>query len=138
MYWVINPGSGKTIEVMLGGFDFTWSHNRQFVARMDVMADWGSREKKGKPLGEHDGVLLNRDGLFVYPSERTGGQSMDDGETHDLGYGAMPRFVWSLDDKWVAFTDLIGPQAIGMWLSSVQAVRCYATPCRSIRTSTQL
>ena len=32
MYWVINPDSGKTIEVMRGGFEYIWSHNRQFVA----------------------------------------------------------------------------------------------------------
>ena len=31
-YWVLKPGSGKTIQVMSGGFDFIWSHNRRFVA----------------------------------------------------------------------------------------------------------
>ncbi len=108
MYWVLDPVSGKTIQVMSGGFDFIWSHNRRFVARY-VMADWGVGQEK-KPLAMHDGVLLNRDGVFVYPPERTGGQSTDDGQTHDLGYGDMPRFVWSPDDNWVAFTDLIGPQ----------------------------
>ena len=36
MYWVLDPSSGKTIEVMFGGFDFIWSHNRQFVARLQV------------------------------------------------------------------------------------------------------
>jgi hypothetical protein len=39
MYWVINPGSGKTIKVMSGGFEYTWSHNRKFAATWGVSRD---------------------------------------------------------------------------------------------------
>lgn len=108
MYWVLNRGSGKTIQVMAGGFDFIWSHNRLFVARLRASYSCeGIHEGYGCP--EHDAVLLNRDEVYLYPPENTG-KNFDDSHSHDIGLGTYPLFVWSPDDKWVAFTDLIGPE----------------------------
>jgi len=102
-YLVMDPGSGKTTEIIGGGFLFTWSHDRQFVAIWDARWCDGSQ---GEPCYEHDSVTINRD--EVYPLEKTNDQ-FDDPHSHDIGLGAA-TFVWSPDDKWVAFTDLIGPQ----------------------------
>ncbi|HUI85152.1 MAG TPA: hypothetical protein VL240_13060 [Candidatus Binatia bacterium] len=108
MYWVLNPDSGKTIGVMRGGFDFIWSHNRQFVARRFV-ASWCAEHAPEGTCPEQDAVLLNRDEVDVYPPERAAKQ-FDDSHSHEIGIGTGPPFAWSPDDKWVAFTDLIGPE----------------------------
>ncbi len=112
MYWLMNPGSGKTIEVMSGGFEFTWSHNRQFVARWGVSygCDDPREEGTGVPcMKEHDSVSFNQDDFNMYPPEWVGKNS-DRSHSHDLGTSRRQIFVWSPDDKWVAFTDLIGPE----------------------------
>lgn len=106
MYWVINPGSGKTIEVMRGGFEYTWSHNRQFVATWNVFYDCDDPREREKGCPEHDSVSLNPGG--TYPPEWAGKNS-DRSHSHDIGT-STPTFFWSPDDKWVAFTDLIGPE----------------------------
>ncbi len=106
MYWVMNPQSGKTVQVMSGGFDFVWSHNRLFAARL--WAADGGEWADDYDAPEHDAVLFNHDDVLMYPPERAGGHC--DNQTHNIGIGADPRFVWSPDDKWVAFTDLIGPE----------------------------
>jgi hypothetical protein len=107
MYWIMDPRSGKTIQVMQGGFDFIWSHNRQLVVRLSAVN--GDAWENDNGSAEHDAVLFNRDDLFLYPPEKAGRNS-DDSHTHDIGVGNGSRFVWSPDDKWVAFTDLIGPE----------------------------
>ncbi len=110
MYWVINPDSGKTIEVIKGGFEYTWSHNRQFVATWGVSYDCDEPHEREKPCPEHDSVSLNP-GDARYPPERAG--NFDDSyrfsHSHDIGM-TRDTFVWSPDDKWVAFSDLIGPE----------------------------
>jgi hypothetical protein len=115
MYWVISPDSGKTIEVMSGGFDFIWSHNRQFVARLQV-GDSCEDGYEADSCSEHDSVLMNRDGVTLYPHQASG-QRVQDKHTHDIGLEADPRFVWSPDDNWVAFTDIIGPE--GDWYAVI-------------------
>jgi hypothetical protein len=113
MYWVLNPQSGKTIQVMLGGFDYTWSHNRKFVATLGVVnsCDGASEEEREGGCLEHDSASLSP-GDGMYPPEIVGKrESFDTSHSHDIGVG--PTFVWSPDDKWVAFTDLIGPE--GDW-----------------------
>jgi hypothetical protein len=111
MYWVINPGSGKTIEVMSGGFAYTWSHNRQFVATWGVAYDCDEPHEREKGCPEHDSVSL-APGDAGYPPEEAG--NFDDSyrysHSHDIGIHKGPTFVWSPEDKWVAFTDLIGPE----------------------------
>jgi hypothetical protein len=110
MYWVINPASGKTIEVMSGGFEYTWSHNRQFVATWNVAywCDDPREEGTGVPcMKEHDSVSLDPSPAD-YPPE-SGGKNSDYSHSHDIG-GSTPVFVWSPDDRWVAFTDRIGPE----------------------------
>jgi len=107
MYWVLNPGSGKTIQVMRGGFDFIWSHNRRYVARRRF-AYYGN-VPEGEPLPEHDSVCFTQDDVTVYPPE-TGRQSLDDAETHDLGRISWGPFIWSPRDEWIAFPDVVGPE----------------------------
>jgi hypothetical protein len=106
MYWVLSADSGKTIAMTSGGFDFIWSHNRQFVARR-LAANRGD-SPEGVPQPEHDAVALNNDDVTVYPPEMLG-KNFDDSHSHEIGLGKDPTFVWSPDDKWVAFTDVIGP-----------------------------
>jgi len=106
MYWVLNPGSGKTIQVMSGGFDFIWSHNRRFVVR-HLVSYYGTAPE-GERLPEHDAVMFNQDGVFVYPPG-IGTREFDD-RSHDMGRARWPQFVWSPNDEWVAFTDMIGPE----------------------------
>ncbi len=109
MYWVMNPQSGKTVQVMSGGFDYTWSHNRQVVATWGVayLCDDPREREKGCP--EHNCASLHP-GDARYPPEGAG--NFDDSyrysHSHDIGI-TRDTFVWSPDDKWVAFTDLIGP-----------------------------
>jgi hypothetical protein len=111
MYWVINPGSGKTIKVMSGGFEYTWSHNRKFVATWGVSHDCDDPREREKGCPEHDSVSLDP-GHVIYPPEWAG--NFDDSyrfsHSHDIGIRKGSTFVWSPDDKWVAFTDLIGPE----------------------------
>lgn len=102
VYWILDAGSGRTLQIMRGGFDFIWSHNRKFVARRDVA--YGEA-----PEGEQDAVLLNEDGVNVYPP-RTGASGYDRTHSHDLGRRKWPTFVWSPNDNWVAFTDTVGPE----------------------------
>lgn len=110
MYWVINPGSGKTIEVIGGGFEYTWSHNRQFVATQGVFHNCDDPHEREKGCPERDSVNLHPGGA-IYPPELAG--NFDDSyrfsRSHDIGI-TKDTFVWSPDDKWVAFTDLIGPE----------------------------
>jgi hypothetical protein len=109
MYWVIDAGSGKTFDVMSGGFDFIWSHNRQFVARLSVAYWCDDNAPQGQPCPEHDAVLFNRDDAYVYPPEMLDPHA-DETRSHEIGTEENPRFVWSPDDKYVAFTDVIGPE----------------------------
>jgi len=110
MYWVLNPRSGKTIEVMSGGFEYTWSHNRQVVATRGVAYDCDDPREREKGCPEHDSVSLDP-GDASYPPEWAG--NFDDSyrysHSHDIGI-TRDTFVWSPDNKWVAFTDLIGPE----------------------------
>ncbi|MGA3316681.1 MAG: hypothetical protein ABSC64_09620 [Candidatus Korobacteraceae bacterium] len=110
MYWVLNPQSGKTIQVMSGGFEYTWSHNREFVATWGVAYDCDDPREREKGCPMHDSVGLDP-GNATYPPEWAG--NFDDSyrysHSHDIGI-STPVFVWSPDDKWVAFTDLIGPE----------------------------
>jgi len=109
-YWVINPHSGKTIEVIKGGFEYTWSHNRQFVAIWNVFYDCDDPHEREKGCPEHDSVSLYPSPA-AYPPDWAG--NFDDSyrfsRSHDIGT-SRDTFVWSPDDKWVAFTDLIGPE----------------------------
>ncbi len=64
--------------------------------------------EKGCP--EHDSVGLHP-GDAAYPPEWAG--KFDDSYRYSLSHNigiSTPIFVWSPDDKWVAFTDLIGPE----------------------------
>jgi hypothetical protein len=106
VYWILDAGSGKTLNVMRGGFDFIWSHNRKFVARLAV--SYGEA-----PDGaEQDSGLLNDDGVYVYPPRMHANEASgyDRSHSHAIGGQKAPTFVWSPNDDWVAFTDMIGPE----------------------------
>jgi len=30
-YWILDADTGKTLRVMMGGFDFTWSHDGHWL-----------------------------------------------------------------------------------------------------------
>jgi len=108
MYWVLDPHSGKKLQSM-GGRDFVWSHNRQWLATLHPSYSCeGTPEGEGCP--ERDSVSFNG-GNLLYPPEEVG--KFDDSHSHDIGIDIGPSFAWSPDDKWVAFTDLIGPE--GDW-----------------------
>jgi hypothetical protein len=94
MYWIIDADSGETLQVIVGGFDFVWSHDRRWVARK-LVAD--------TPVGEFETLKLNE--AHIYPP-RT------DPDLIAWGYGHQPEhahnlgpFTWSPHDAWVAFTD---------------------------------
>jgi hypothetical protein len=53
MYWIMNADSGETIQLMVGGFDFVWSHDRQWVARK-LVADTSVGEFETLKLNETD------------------------------------------------------------------------------------
>lgn len=114
MYWVMNPDSGKTIEVIRGGFEYKWSHNRKYVAIWHVAYNCDDPQEREKGCPEHDSMELYP-GDASYPPEWAA--KYDDSyrfsRSHDIGIGTLPVFVWSPDDTWVAFTDLIGPE--GDW-----------------------
>jgi hypothetical protein len=67
MYWIIDADSGKTLQVMQGGFDFIWSHNRQWVARR--LVDFLDAPL-GTPKDELDQLMLNE--RSVYPPKGGG------------------------------------------------------------------
>ena len=106
-YWILDADTGKTLRVMMGGFDFTWSHDGHWVARRTV-AYFGSA---GAPhSGEFDTLLLND--AETYPSPT--GEDRVAFSTPPLhipphGHSFGP-FTWSPHDVWVGFTDQQSPE----------------------------
>jgi hypothetical protein len=102
MYWILDAGTGKTLKMMEGGFDFVWSHNRRWVARRSI------GDGNGEPSSEFDDLMLNDDRIYPRPREdllpRAPGTMPPHG--HTLG----DSIVWSPNDAWVAFTDMQGPE----------------------------
>jgi len=106
-YWILDAGTGRTLKVMMGGFDFTWSHDARWVARRTV-AYFGSDSKL--PMGEFDILLLND--TETYPSPN--GEDRVAFSTPPLhipphGHSFGP-FTWSPHDAWVGFTDQQSPE----------------------------
>ena len=103
MYWILDPDSGKTLNVMNGGFDFVWSHNRRWVARRMVgFLDLPDRD-------ELDGLMLNE--TSVYPPRAGVAQDAKPRVAYKLIYGhRFGPFSWSPHDVWLAFTDTVSPE----------------------------
>lgn len=95
MYWILNVDSGKTLQVMSGGFDFIWSHNRRWVARRFVAYLDASL---GTDPDELDGLMLNE--KWVYPPRDKVAK-----QGHQFG-----PFTWSPRDVWLGFTDTVSPE----------------------------
>jgi hypothetical protein len=93
-YWIMNPDTGETIQVMVGGFDFVWSHDRHWVARK-LVGD--------TPVGEFETLKLNE--ADIYPPG-------NDPDVVGMGFGRQPEhahnlgpFTWSPHDAWLGFMD---------------------------------
>ena len=99
VYWILDAGTGKTLKMMEGGFDFVWSHNRRWVARRSINFSGGG---DGESPSEFDRLMLNDD--WIYPSPREPESIPPHG--HTIG-GSI---VWSPNDAWVALTDMQGPE----------------------------
>jgi hypothetical protein len=94
MYWIMDADSGETIQVMVGGFDFVWSHDCRWVA---------SKLVGDTQVGEFETLKLNE--TQIYPSPT-------DTDIIALGYGHHPEhahnlgpFAWSPHNVWLGFTD---------------------------------
>src|SRR5208337_1815869 len=93
-YWVLDAASGKSLQQLTGGFDFLWSHNRQFVAHHIPFYN----EETGSTLGigeQHP----------VYPKP--------DAKTGRFPVVAIGELTWSPDDKWVSFPETEYPSGDG-------------------------
>jgi hypothetical protein len=89
-YWVLDAGSGKVLKKLMGGFDFLWSHDREWVAHREI----GMTPDEG-------GALMFNDDRAVYPVlDRATGTF----PSRDIG-----ELTWSPDDKWVSFCETERP-----------------------------
>ena len=107
MYWIMDADSGETIQTMLGGFDFIWSHDRRWVARRFVI-DTG--------VGEFETLKLNEMQIYPTPTDtdmiaRAYGRQPE--HAHNLG-----PFTWSPHDVWVGFTDAQSSDEVYVVLAS--------------------
>ena len=107
MYWIMDADSGETIQTMLGGFDFIWSHDRRWVARRFVI-DTGA--------GEFETLKLNEMQIYPTPTDtdmiaRAYGRQPE--HAHNLG-----PFTWSPHDVWVGFTDAQSSDEVYVVLAS--------------------
>src|SRR5450755_5062086 len=69
-YWVVDAKSGKTLQEFIGGFDFLWSHDRQYVARR-ALGTITLEDEKGTSFESDDlaSLRFNDDNKDVYPPE---------------------------------------------------------------------
>lgn len=105
MYWILDADTGKTLHVMQGGFDFVWSHNRQWVARR-------FESQLNAPLGTPgdlvEQLMLNE--TWIYPP-RAEVEDWQTQATHKVIHGhQFGPFTWSPQDVWLAFTDMVTPE----------------------------
>jgi hypothetical protein len=106
MYWILDADSGKTLDVMQGGFDFIWSHNRRWVARrFESSLD----APVGTPGDELDQLIVNK--TWIYPPRGEVEEGAQTRAAHKLIHGhQFGPFSWSPHDVWVAFTDTVTPE----------------------------
>jgi hypothetical protein len=105
-YWVIDADTGKTAKVLMGGFDFVWSHNYKWVARRTVDY-FGTGER---PSGEFDGLLLNETEIYP-PPKGDDCVSFHSPPSHIPPHGhTVGTFRWSPHDAWLGFTDRQSPE----------------------------
>lgn len=106
IYWMLDADSGKTLQVMQGGFDFTWSHDRRWVARRFISF-------LDAPLGtlgdELDQLMLNE--TWIYPARAEVEEDAQTRAAQKLIHGHwFGWFMWSPHDVWLAFTDTVTPE----------------------------
>lgn len=101
MYWILDSDSGKTLQVMTGGFDFVWSHNGHWVARKFVAEIDAPPEV---PQAEFDSLIFNEDDEETYPPPT--GEDMIARRNGRTPHGhVFGPFTWSPHDSWLGFTD---------------------------------
>jgi len=102
IYWVVDTESGKTLQEFWGGFDFLWSHDRQYVARR-ALGTITPEDERGTSFESDDlaSLRFNDDNKDVYPPE-----DPKTGRPYEriLGY-----LTWSPDDRWVSFPERENP-----------------------------
>ena len=110
-YWIMNPDTGETIQVMVDGFDFVWSHDRHWVARK-LVGD--------TPVGEFETLKLNE--ADIYPPG-------NDPDVVGVGFGRQPEhahnlgpFTWSPHDAWLGFMDSQSADDVYVVLASTSGV----------------
>jgi len=110
-YWIMNPDTGETIQVMVDGFDFVWSHDRHWVARK-LVGD--------TPVGEFETLKLNE--ADIYPPG-------NDPDVVGMGFGRQPEhahnlgpFTWSPHDAWLGFMDSQPADDVYVVLASTSGV----------------
>ncbi len=105
VYWVVDVDTGATVRKFFGGFDFLWSHDREYVARRGL----GSVTIAGKDgmieTDELSYLMLNDDGKDVYPPLNPKTQRRYD---RVLGY-----LAWSPNDEWISFPETECPSGDG-------------------------
>jgi hypothetical protein len=111
MYWIMDADSGETIQAMLGGYDFVWSHDRRWVARKFV-ADTETGEFETLKLNDTQVYPANTDADMI---EWTHGRQPE--HAHNLG-----PFSWSPHDMWVGFTDAQSTDQVYVVLASPSGV----------------
>jgi hypothetical protein len=128
IYWVLDAGSGKTLDVMKGGFDFVWSHDRKWVARR-IVDCCDTEELPGDVVGSpvDEAVMLNKKDVYPPLVSRQQVHQTERSQRHSLG-----PFTWSPNDVWLGFTDTISPEGdpYVMLVSPTGAI--LREPCRSI------
>ena len=62
-YWIMDADSGETIQVMVGGFDFVWSHDHRWVARRLVA------QRHDPPGDEFETLKLNETQIYPAPTD---------------------------------------------------------------------
>jgi hypothetical protein len=106
-YWILDTETAATLQIMEGGYDFLWSHNRRWVARRKV-SEFGGHDDI--PPDELDTLLLNDTEIYPLPD----GEDMiafRKPPAHVPPHGhVFSELAWSPDDSWVGFADVQSPE----------------------------
>ena len=83
-YWILDASNGKIVQQLFAGFDFLWSHNREWVAH---------RSMRMRP-DEGDSLMFNDDTISYPPTDLA---------SHLFPIRHIGEISWSPDDQWLSF-----------------------------------
>ena len=89
-YWILDASSGKVLQQLGSGFDFLWSHNREWVAHRGI----------GTTPDDIDSLMFNDDNIVYPPTDPT---------SHLTPVRRIGEMTWSPDDEWVSFGEIEYP-----------------------------